>query len=113
MESALRLREGGRVGPRLSEPCAPVASSQLCQMAKGIGENPVKSRPPSPPWGDNPAPRDELVQAAADSEAPAEVINFFKSLPAERYGSLAVPLRDFPQAGGRRGASRAPPGPLR
>ncbi len=45
-----------------------------------------------------PATREELVQTAADNEAPIEVINFFKSLPKERYGSQEELLRDFAEA---------------
>jgi hypothetical protein len=67
-------------------------------MAKGIGENPVKSPAYVATLVEYPVTRDELVQAAADSEAPAEVINFFKSLPAERYGSFEELLRDFAEA---------------
>jgi hypothetical protein len=67
-------------------------------MAKGIGENPVKSPAYVATLVEYPATRDELVQAAADSEAPVEVINFFKSLPAERYGSYEELLRDFAEA---------------
>lgn len=78
-------------------------------MAKGIGENPVKSPAHCARLVDYPATRDELVEAAGDSEAPAEVINFLKSLPAERYASFESVLRDFAEAErrfGDRGALR-------
>lgn len=67
-------------------------------MARGIGENPAKS--PSAIVGqiDFPATRDELVETASDSESPAEVINFFKCLPKENYGSAEEVLRDFAEA---------------
>ena len=45
-----------------------------------------------------PATREEMVETVADDEAPAEVINFFKSLPRERYGSAEEVLRDFAEA---------------
>jgi hypothetical protein len=38
------------------------------------------------------------VQTAGENEAPVEVINFFKSLPKERYGSAEEVLRDFAEA---------------
>lgn len=38
------------------------------------------------------------MQTAADNESPAEVINFFKSLPKERYASAEEVLRDFAEA---------------
>ncbi len=67
-------------------------------MARGIGEDPNRS----PAWHiaqvEYPATRDELVGTAEDSEAPAEVINFLKSLPKERYGSAEEVLRDFAEA---------------
>ena len=67
-------------------------------MARGIGENPAKS----PAWHLQqvvyPASREEIVETAAGSEAPAEVINFLKALPKERYGSYEEVLRDFAEA---------------
>ena len=67
-------------------------------MARGIGEDPNRS----PAWHiaqvEYPATREELVETAEDSEAPAEVINFFKSLPKEQYGSAEEVLRDFAEA---------------
>ena len=47
---------------------------------------------------DFPATRAEIVATAEDNEAPPEVINFFKSLPKERYGSQEEVLRDFAEA---------------
>lgn len=43
--------------------------------------------PAALPQVEFPASREDLVQTAADNEAPAEVINFFKSLPRDSYGS--------------------------
>jgi len=67
-------------------------------MARGIGEDPRRS----PAWHlaqlEYPATREDLVQTAEDNEAPPEVINFFKSLPKERYASAEEVLRDFAEA---------------
>jgi hypothetical protein len=67
-------------------------------MARGIGENPARS----PAWNvarvEYPATREEIVETAAENEAPAEVINFLKSLPKERYNSVEEVLRDFAEA---------------
>ena len=67
-------------------------------MARGIGEDPRRS----PAWHiqqvEYPASRDELVATAEDDEAPAEVINFLKALPKDRYASVEEVLRDFAEA---------------
>jgi Protein of unknown function (DUF2795) len=47
---------------------------------------------------DFPATRAEIVEMAEDSEAPVEVINFFKSLPKVRYRSQEELMRDFSEA---------------
>ncbi|HUJ26371.1 MAG TPA: DUF2795 domain-containing protein [Myxococcales bacterium] len=67
-------------------------------MAKGIGEPPARSPAANLAGIDFPATRDEIVETAADNEAPPEVINFFKSLPKERYGTAEEVLRDFAEA---------------
>jgi hypothetical protein len=67
-------------------------------MARGIGEDPRRSPAAHLAQVDFPASREELVQTAADNESPAEVINFFKSLPKERYASAEELLRDFAEA---------------
>jgi len=76
-------------------------------MARGIGENPARS----PAWHvsqvEFPATRAEIIETAEDNEAPVEVINFFKSLPKERYGSQEEVLRDFAEAERRFGAGTA------
>src|SRR5207237_2743907 len=82
--------------PQPGRPCAPPGAREwtgngqmatlLC-MARGIGENPAKSPAAVVQQIEFPATRDEIVETAADNEAPAEVINFLKSLPKERYGS--------------------------
>jgi hypothetical protein len=78
-------------------------------MAKGIGENPSRSPAFILKEVDFPATREEIVQTAADSDAPVEVINFMKSLPKERYQSQEEALRDFGEAE-RRFAGGAPGG---
>jgi hypothetical protein len=67
-------------------------------MARGIGEDPRRSPASHLAQVEYPTSRDDLVQTAEDNEAPAEVINFFKSLPKEQYGSAEEVLRDFAEA---------------
>jgi hypothetical protein len=67
-------------------------------MARGIGEDPKRSPASHLAQLEYPATREDLVQTAEDNEAPAEVINFFKALPKERYGSAEEVLRDFAEA---------------
>ena len=77
-------------------------------MARGIGENPVRS----PAWHiaqvEYPTSRDELVVTAEENEAPVEVINFLKALPKEKYQSAEEVLRDFAEAERRFGLGNAP-----
>ena len=65
-------------------------------MARGIGENPARSPAEHVRQVEYPASREDIVQTAADNEAPVEVINFLKSLPKERYESYEAVLRDAP-----------------
>ena len=67
-------------------------------MARGIGEDPRRSPAAHIAQVDFPASRDEIVETAEDNEAPVDVINFFKSLPKERYESAEELLRDFAEA---------------
>ena len=67
-------------------------------MARGIGENPARSPAAQLQALEYPATRDEIVQTAADNDAPVEVINFLKSLPKPRYDSYEEALRDFAEA---------------
>lgn len=76
-------------------------------MAHGIGENPNRSPAEHVRGIDFPASRDEIVETAGGNEAPAEVINFLKSLPKEQYGSAEEVLRDFAEAERRFGAGFA------
>ncbi len=67
-------------------------------MARGIGEDPRRSPAEHIAQVEFPASREDLVQTAADNEAPAEVINFFKALPRDSYASAEDVLRDFAEA---------------
>ena len=62
-------------------------------MARGIGEDPARSPAVHLQGMEFPASREEIVQTAADNDAPVEVINFFKSLPKKRYESYEAVLR--------------------
>jgi Protein of unknown function (DUF2795) len=74
-------------------------------MARGIGEDPARSPAQHLQQVDYPATREEIVQTAADNDAPVEVINFLKSLPKERYDTYEEALRDFAEAERRFGLS--------
>ena len=82
-------------------------------MARGIGENPARSPAAHLQALEYPATRDEIVQTAADNDAPVEVINFLKSLPKERYDSYEEALRDFAEAERRFGLGNLADGPSR
>ena len=77
-------------------------------MARGIGEDPRRSPAAHIAQVEFPATREELVQTAADNEAPVEVINFFKSLPRDSYGSAEELMRDFAEAERRFALGNAP-----
>jgi len=76
-------------------------------MARGIGEDPRRSPAATLAQVEFPATRDDLVETAEDNEAPREVINFFKSLPKERYASQEEALRDFAEAERRMASGNA------
>src|SRR5215470_1670762 len=67
-------------------------------MARGIGEDPARSPAVHLQGMEFPATRDDIVQTAADNDAPVEVINFLKSLPKQHYSSYEEVLRDFAEA---------------
>jgi hypothetical protein len=71
-------------------------------MAFGIGEAPERSVGEILRSVEYPVGREELVEAVVD--APAEVINFLKCLPRERYDSLEMALRDLAEAARRFGS---------
>ncbi len=70
-------------------------------MAHGIGEPLEESVETHIQSVDYPAEREELIASAADGDAPADVINFLKCLPRERYGSREEVERDFAEAARR------------
>ncbi len=72
-------------------------------MAFGVGERPELSVTGHLQSVDYPADREELVEAAAEGDAPADVINFLKCLPRERYESEELVLRDLAEAARRFG----------
>jgi hypothetical protein len=76
-------------------------------MARGIGEPPQRSPAYHLAEMEFPASRDEIVETAADNDAPPEVINFFKSLPGVQYGSQEEVMRDFAEAERRMAAGPA------
>jgi hypothetical protein len=67
-------------------------------MAKGIGEDPRLSPGDLIARVEYPTTRADLVETAELSEAPPNVINFFKALPKERYSSPEEVMRDFAEA---------------
>ncbi len=72
-------------------------------MARGIGEPPERSPAAILLEVDYPISRDELAQAAADAGAPADAINFLRSLPDREYGSAEDVQREFAEAQARFG----------
>lgn len=74
-------------------------------MARGVGERPERSPAAMLRRVDYPATREDLVQAAADEEAPADTINFLKSLPNRTYQSRDEVLRYFAEAEARFGVT--------
>ena len=78
-------------------------------MARGIGEDPRRSPAANVAQVEFPATRDDLVETAEDNEAPVEVINFFKCLPKDSYGSQEEVLRDFAEAERRMATGNADP----
>jgi hypothetical protein len=84
-------------------------------MARGIGENPALSPAQHLQEIEYPTTREEIVEMAADNDAPTEVINFLKCLPKEQYDSYETALRDFAEAERRFGLSNfgADDGPSR
>lgn len=72
-------------------------------MARGVGERPERSPAAMLRRVEYPATREDLVQAAADEEAPPETINFLKSLPDRTYASQDEALRYFAEAEARLG----------
>ncbi len=72
-------------------------------MARGIGERPERSPAAILSAVEYPISRDDLAQAAAEAGAPADAINFLRSLPDRIYQSPNDVQREFGEAGARFG----------
>jgi hypothetical protein len=72
-------------------------------MGFGVGERPERSLGVHLDGVGYPADREEIVQTAEENEAPAEVINFLKSLPRDRYDTEQMVWRDLAEAARRFG----------
>jgi hypothetical protein len=72
-------------------------------MAFGVGERPERSPAAILSAVEYPISRDELVSAAAESEADKDAINFLRSLPDRIYTSPSDVQREFGEAGARFG----------
>lgn len=70
-------------------------------MSKRNGEDPSRSVTPHFDQVQYPTSREELVQAAEDGGAPADVINVLLSLPRARYQSRDEAMRDLAEAARR------------
>lgn len=73
-------------------------------MAFGTAENPALSPATHLEGITYPVSREELARIAGDNGAPMEVINFFKSMPSQEYGSYEDVIRDFAEAARRSAA---------
>jgi len=70
-------------------------------MAYGQAEDPALSIPTHLDAVEYPVWREQLVRAAEDGGAPADVINVFKSLPRSQYESKEQVMRDLAEAARR------------
>lgn len=70
-------------------------------MAFGQGEDPARSITPQLDSVDYPTTREQLVEAAEDNGASADIINVFKALPREEYLSREQVMRDLSEASRR------------
>ena len=82
-------------------------------MAFGTAEDAARSPTTHLESVDYPVSRDELARVAADSGAPADVINLFKSLPKSEYQSKEEVQRDLAEAARRFAAGQNQEDPLR
>lgn len=73
-------------------------------MARGVGERPERSPSAILSEVEYPISRDELVQAAGEQGAPADAINFLRSLPDRIYTSPTDVLRQFGEGAARFGS---------
>ena len=72
-------------------------------MARGVGERPERSPAAILSEVEYPISRDDLATAAAEAGAPADAINFLRSLPDRTYASPSDVMREFGEAGARFG----------
>jgi hypothetical protein len=70
-------------------------------MARGVGERPERSPAAILSEVEYPVTRDELVLAASEAGAPADAINFLRSLPDRTYRSADDVRRDFAEGEAR------------
>lgn len=72
-------------------------------MARGIGEPPERSPAAILTAVEYPISRDDLSHAAAEAGAPADAINFLRSLPDRIYTSPNDVMREFGEGSARFG----------
>ncbi len=72
-------------------------------MARGIGERPERSPAAILLVVEYPISRDDLALAAAEAGAPADAINFLRSLPDRIYTSPTDVQREFGEGSARFG----------
>jgi hypothetical protein len=72
-------------------------------MARGVGEPPERSPSSILSEVEYPISRDDLAEAAAENGAPADAINFLRSLPDRIYTSPNDVLREFGEGSARFG----------
>jgi hypothetical protein len=70
-------------------------------MAYGLAEDPSRSIPTHLDAVEYPVWREQLVKAAADNDAPPDIINVLKFLPRTRYESKEEVMRDLSEAARR------------
>jgi hypothetical protein len=70
-------------------------------MARGVGERPERSPAAILFEVDYPISRDELALAASEAGAPADAINFLRSLPDRTYESPEDVQREFSEGEAR------------
>jgi hypothetical protein len=80
-----------------------VATPEEEAMARGIGEPPERSPSAILSTVEYPIARDDLALAAEEAGAPADAINFLRSLPDRIYQSPSEVLREFAEASARFG----------
>ncbi len=72
-------------------------------MARGVGEQPERSPAAILSEVEYPISREDLAMAAAEAGAPADAINFLRSLPDRIYTSPSDVQREFGEGSARFG----------